>query len=265
MPDLEMAHEHVKFINQAIARLAPRWTTWTLQTIQQRGPLRVANISSALPWIGIQNTAQVVRRMETASLLERPEHGVYALSPLGRSAEPAHRALVSWHRAHFADTGPALAEAERAEDALRRLRGKGAIEVLEALTQYGPLPNGELRAAARLATGTFHYRVNQLKTDQLLTRTSDFSGAKYTLTPAARSLSTVYTELTAFARGSEAVLAPRSGEHSTAAQQTAGTARATAAVRRSPSAFPGLFSHAPDPQPRVPGHITALSRPSRTR
>ncbi|WP_435220719.1 hypothetical protein [Streptomyces sp. Tue6028] len=67
-----------------------------------------------------------------------------------------------------------------------------------------------------------------------------------------------------FSRGSEFSPTPSTVEHSPTAQQ-ADTARATAAVQRSPSAFPGLFSHAPDPQPPVPLHVTALSRPSRTR
>jgi DNA-binding HxlR family transcriptional regulator len=265
VPELLGAEDQAEFVNQAVARLAPRWTTWILQTIQQRGPMRPADISSALPWIGAQNATQIMRRMQIRNLLERPHHGLYAISPLGRSAHNAHRALASWHHTHFGDNAPALAQAERIEDAWRRLRGTGAIEVLHALAQHGPLPNGELRATAQLATGSFHYRVQQLQADQLLTRTSDFRGAKYTLTPAAEALSPVYRELSAFARSSGATLAPAGVNHGTAAQQTAGIARATAAVRRSPSAFPGLFSHSPDPQPRVPTHITALSRPSQTR
>jgi hypothetical protein len=38
-----------------------------------------------------------------------------------------------------------------------------------------------------------------------------------------------------------------------------------AALRRSPAAPSGLFSHAPVPQPRVPATITAQSSPVRSR
>ncbi|SEC12850.1 winged helix-turn-helix transcriptional regulator [Streptomyces sp. 2314.4] len=261
MPDLHIsAAEHAEFVSEAIDRLAPRWTTWTLQTIQQHGQMRFAQIASALPWLGTQNTQQVLRRMQTKGLLDRPRHGVYEVSPRGRSARNAHRALASWHRAHFAESGPVLAEAERTEDALRRLRGKGAVDVLHALSQQGPLPNGELRQAAGLATGSFHYRVQQLQEDQLLTRTGP-SNRAYDLTPAAHALGPVYAELAAF----ESMASSATVRHNPTTRPTAGMARAKAAVRRTPSAFPGLFSHAPEPQPRVPAHVTALSRPSRTR
>ncbi|MFJ4532650.1 winged helix-turn-helix transcriptional regulator [Streptomyces nigrescens] len=260
MYDHTSAKDPTQDVRHAIGRLAPRWTTWTLQTIQQHGQMRFTEIASALPWIGTQNTQWVLRRMLTDGLLDRPQLGLYEVAPLGRHAHNAHRALASWHRAHFSESGPVLAKAERTEDALRRLRGKGAVDVLHALSQHGPLPNGELRDAAGLATGSFHYRVQQLQEDQLLTRTGP-SNRAYDLTPAAQALGPVYVELAAF----ESMASRTTVRHNPTTQPTAGMARANAAVRRTPSAFPGLFSHAPEPQPRVPVHVSALSRPSRTR
>lgn len=268
MPDSTVSTEaHTEFITQATGRLAPRWTTWTLQTVQQHGPMRLGDINSALPWVGVQAMARVVRRLEASDLLERPQHGIYDLSPLGRNAQLAHRALASWHHAQFTDRGPVLADAERTEDALCRLSGKGTIAVLEALEQHGPLPGSELGATAGLATGSLHHRIQQLQTDGLITRTSPFSGrgAEYALTRAAQGLTPVYSELATLARGGESAPSPSGVERRTTAHSVADTARATAAVRRSPAVTPGLFSHAPDPQPRAPMNITELSRPSRTR
>lgn len=264
MPDLSIAPtRHSELVDQAVARLSPRWTTWTLQTIQQRGPMRLADINSALPWVGVRAMAQVVRRMQTSGLLDRPQFGVYDLTPLGRDTQHVHRALSAWHRTHLSDGTSSLAEAERVEDALGRLRGKGTIPLLHALAQHGPLPNGALRDETALATGSFHYRVTQLQTDRLITRTSPFSGrgAEYTLTSAARGLTPVYTELAEFARKSHPA-ASGPDQYRACAQHAI---RASAALRRGPMASSELFSHVPDSQPRVPAYVTALSHPSRTR
>ncbi|MEU1299964.1 winged helix-turn-helix transcriptional regulator [Streptomyces shenzhenensis] len=268
MPDLpRLADDHIDSVISAVSRLSPRWTAWTLQTIQQRGSMRLADINSALPWVGVQAMAQVVRRMQTSGLLERPQFGIYSLTPLGRNAQAVHRALADWHRTQIVSNAPTLARAERTEDALGRLRGKGAIEVLHALAQHGPLSNGELRTAAGLATGSFHYRVHQLQTDQLITRIGPFTGrgANYTLTPAARALAPVYPELSDFARKSNVIAGTDEVQHAAAAEHAATAVRASAATQRSTMASPGLFSHAPAPQPRVPAHVAALSHPSRIR
>ncbi|MFI2263737.1 winged helix-turn-helix transcriptional regulator [Streptomyces tubercidicus] len=261
MPDHRISAHDAALVSKAVDRLAPRWTTWTLQTIAQHSQMRFAKIAAALPWISTQNTQQILRRMHTNGLLDRPEYGVYEVSPSGRNAHSVHRTLASWHRTHSGGSSSAVAEAERTEGALRRLRGEGAIDVLHALSEHGPLPNGELRKASGLATGSFYYRLQQLQEDQLLTRTGSSSRAAYTLTPAAQALGPIYTKLAAF----ESLPPSVTVQHKPTALASASTARADAAVRRTPSGFPGLFSHAPAPQPRVPAHVTTHSHPSRTR
>ncbi|MFE7312870.1 winged helix-turn-helix transcriptional regulator [Streptomyces sp. NPDC057555] len=261
MPDHRISAHDATLVSKAIDRLAPRWTTWTLQTVAQQGQMRFTKIAAALPWLSTQNTQQILRRMHANGLLDRPGHGVYEVSPWGRNAHSVHRTLASWHRTHAGGSGPAVAEAERTEDALRQLRGEGAVEVLHALSEHGPLPYGELRKASGLATGTFHYRLQQLQEDQLLTRTCPSFRAAYGLTPAAQALGPVYAELAAFESVAPSVAVQRNPAELAAARTT----RANAAVQRTPSAFPGLFSHAPAPQPPVPTHLTALSHPSRTR
>ncbi|KIZ14954.1 winged helix-turn-helix transcriptional regulator [Streptomyces natalensis] len=261
MPDHRISAHDTALVSKAIDRLAPRWTTWTLQTIAQHAQMRFAKIAVALPWLSTQYTQQILRRMHTNNLLDRPDYGVYELSPSGQNACSVHRTLASWHRTHAGGNSPAVAEAERTEDALRQLRGEGAVEVLHTLSKHGPLPHGELRKASGLATGSFHYRLQQLQEDQLLTRTGPSFRAAYALTPAAQELGPVYAELAAF----ESMAASVAVQHKPAALATASTTRANAAVQRTPSALPGLFSHAPAPQPRVLAHVTALSHPSRTR
>ncbi|MCI3270621.1 winged helix-turn-helix transcriptional regulator [Streptomyces cylindrosporus] len=269
MPDLANSPTpHTELVDQAVARLSPRWTTWTLQTMQQHGPMRLTELNSALPWVGVHAMAQIVRRMQTSNLLDRPQFGVYDLTPLGRHTNDVHRALSAWHRIHLTDGTSSPGEAERVqpepvEVVLSRLRGKGTIPLLHTLAQHGPLPNGALRDEAGLATGSFHYRITQLQTHQLITRTSPFSGrgTEYTLTSAARGLTPVYAELAEFARkATPATALP--DEHGATAQYAI---RASAAVHRSPVASSELFSHVPDSPPRVPAYVTALSHPSRTR
>ncbi|GGU68529.1 MULTISPECIES: hypothetical protein [Streptomyces] len=261
MRDHRVSAHDAALVSKAIGRLAPRWTTWTLQTIAQHGQTRLTKIAAALPWLSTQNTQQILRRMHTNGLLDQPDYGLYEVSPSGRNAHSVHRTLASWHRTHTGGSGPAVAEAERTEDALRRLRGEGAVDVLHALSEHGPLPHGELRKASGLATSSFYYRLQQLQDDQLLTRTGPSFRAAYTLAPAAQALGPIYRELAAFGSMAPSVAVQRKP----AALATASTARANAAVRRTPAALPGLFSHASTPQPRVPAHVTALSHPSRTR
>ncbi|MCF3172594.1 winged helix-turn-helix transcriptional regulator [Streptomyces sioyaensis] len=157
MPDHRISAHDATLVSKAIDRLAPRWTTWTLQTVAQHSQMRFTKIAAALPCLSTQNTQQILRRMHANGLLDRPGHGVYEVSPWGRNAHSVHRTLASWHRTHAGGSGPAVAEAERTKDALRRLRGEGAVEDLHALSEHSPLPHGELRKASGLATGTFHY------------------------------------------------------------------------------------------------------------
>lgn len=243
-------------IRHAVDVLAPPWTSWTLQTLREHGSMRQRELTAAMPWLNTQSTQQVLLRMQSSGLLVKPERGCYAPSRLGEHAYPAHRALASWHARHFEQDNRAWKPADRIEDALARLRGKGIIEVLTALEQHGPLRPVALREAAGLASGSFHYRTQQLLGDGLVTRLGPDQHFAYTLTPAARHFAPVYAELNDFGRRSQAN------------QQTVGqTSRARAARQHSPTApaTTGLFSHPPEPQPRVPAYITALSHPSRMR
>lgn len=244
-------------IRHAVDVLAPPWTSWTLQTLREHGPMRQRDLTAAMPWLTTQSTQQVLLRMQSSGLLVKPERGCYAPSRLGEHAYPAHRALASWHTRHFEQDNKDWKPADRIEDALARLRGKGTIEVLTALEQHGPLRPVALREAAGLPSGSFYYRTQQLLGDELVTRLGSEQHFAFTLAPAARRLAPVYAELHDF------------GRRSKDSQHTVGQAsRARAARQHSPATATvtaGLFSHPPEPQPRVPAYITALSHPSRMR
>lgn len=248
-------------INHAIGVLAPLWTSWTLETLRERGPLRAWELKTAMPWLNGSNMSQVLLRMRSSGLLDKPERGGYAPSPLGQRAYPAHRALASWHARHLEVENRAWKRGDRVEDALARLRGKGTVEVLTTLEQNGPLGSGALREATGLASGSFHYRSQQLLDDGLVTRLGPEHHVVYTLTPAARQLAPVYAELHDFGRRSQAAAAGPPNERSALAS------RAHAARQGSPGAprATGLFSHPDQPPPRVPAYVTALSHPARTR
>ncbi|MEU5838714.1 hypothetical protein ABZ820_34330 [Streptomyces diacarni] len=248
-------------IHHAVGVLAPLWTSWTLETLREQGPLRAPQLRSAMPWLNTATLHQVLLRMRASDLLARPERGCYAASALGQDARPVHRALASWHAQHF-DVGNAWRRPDRVEDALSRLRGKGTVDVLTALEEHWPLRPGALCSATGLATGSFHYRTQQLLDDGLVTRLGSDQRFAYSLAPAARGLAPVFVELHDFGRLSEAAAA---AEH--ANERSAVASRAHAARQHSPAAprATGLFSHPDQPPPRVPAYVTALSHPARPR
>ncbi|MGY1435414.1 winged helix-turn-helix transcriptional regulator [Streptomyces reniochalinae] len=249
-------------IHHAVGVLAPLWTSWTLETLRERGPLRAPQLASATPWLNTATLHQVLLRMRTSDLLAKPERGCYAASPLGQDTRPVRHTLASWHARHFEVGATAWRQPDRVEDALTRLRGKGTLDVLTTLEENGPLRPGALREATGLATGSFHYRTQQLLDDGLVTRLGPDQRSAYTLTPAARGLAPVYAELHDFGRRTQA-----NGAAGQANERSAVASRAHAARQHSPSAqrVTGLFSHPDQPPPRVPAYVTALSHPARRR
>ncbi|MFG3255275.1 hypothetical protein [Streptomyces sp. NPDC048172] len=249
-------------VHHAVEVLAPRWTSWTLRTLGKHGPVPVRELATAMPWLTPGSAHQVVMRMEASGLVTRPERGVATLTGLGRKTDSTHRALASWHQRHFEQNNTLWKRADRVEDALAPLRGKGTLDMLSALDGHGPLRPGELREAAGFATGSFHYRTQQLLDDGLVTRLGPEQHFAYALTPAARQLAPVYAELHDFGHRRQAAQGQGRADRPAAL-----ASRATAARRPSPAApaARGLFSHPPAPQPRVPAYVTALSHPSRTR
>ncbi|MFD7867889.1 hypothetical protein [Streptomyces sp. NPDC059783] len=103
------------------------------------------------------------------------------------------------------------------------------------------------------ASTTFQ-RMKRLQKDGLVTRTGSRWGDPYVLTEAGQALGPVYAAVGRWSapvphRASTSAAPPAPTAHREAPTSVGRTA---AALGRSPAAPPSLFSHAPQPQPRVP-------------
>lgn len=259
-------------VEDALALIAPKWTTWSVQTLAQQGePLRVCDIAARLPFVSEQLVSKRLTQMQADGLVIRTgDHprSPYWLSTFGTALAPVHQALADWSHAHLG-LGP-MAGAERVEDAVRRLHLRHSTAVIQVLDTAGPLRFTDLAVQAGLAANA-HQRLIRLQLDGLVTRTGPHSRDPYVLTDAGAALGPVYA---AVAHWRDPTATPRRSDTApvvAATRTRARTAlalkgiRTAAALRRSPLVPGGLFSHAPQPQPRVPAAVTALSAPPRSR
>ncbi|WP_224317130.1 winged helix-turn-helix transcriptional regulator [Streptomyces olivaceus] len=168
-----------------------------------------------------------------------------------------------------------MVEAERVEDALHRSHLRHSPAVIEALDSAdGPMRFVHIAEAAHLDNGLARQRLLRLQTDGLVTRTGSRHGDPYVLTDAGQALGAVYASAESWSqpfalRGGTA--APRPAAAATRTHvgiplgAEADSARTAAALRRSAAASNVMFSHAPQPEPRVPAAVTAQSAPGRGR
>jgi DNA-binding HxlR family transcriptional regulator len=243
---------------QTLARLSPRWTTWTLLTLQRHHHLRLSELGHALPWISGTSLSQQMPRLQHHGLVDRTGRGQYQLTDAARQLGPVYGALTSWERTHFPTDQP-TAEAERIETALARLRPRDTTTVLHFLAQHPRASFTELQQRIG-RPGSAYARLQRMQTDALLARTGH---GRYELTETGAALGPVYQALNTWSPGPTTAPAP---VHFTApvVQETV-SARATAALRRTTTAVQGLFSHAPAPESAAPASWTAASRPLHTR
>ncbi|MFD9403071.1 winged helix-turn-helix transcriptional regulator [Streptomyces sp. NPDC060011] len=260
-------------VEDALSLIAPKWTTWSAQTLaQQGGPMRVRDVAARLLFISEQLVGKRLTQMHADGLVTRAgdRHGApYQLSGFGNSLSSVHRALSDWSQAHL-PLGK-VAGAERVEDAVRRrLHLRHSTAVIQVLDAGGPTRFVHIAEEAGLDNGFTRQRLNRLQLDGLVTRTGPRHGDPYVLTDAGRALGPVYA---AVERWSNPVATPRPAATPVAAATRTHTGiplgsdgiRTAAALRRSTAAPSSLFSHAPQPHPRVPAAVTARSAPSRGR
>lgn len=259
-------------VEDALSLIAPKWTTWSAQTLaQQGGPMRVRDVAARLPFVSEQFVGKRLAQMHADGLVTRAgdRHGApYQLSGFGNSLSSVHRALSDWSQAHLS-LGK-VAGAERVEDAVRRLHLRHSTAVIQVLDAGGPARFVHIAKQAGLESSFTRQRLIRLQLDGLVTRTGPRHGAPYVLTDAGRALGPVYA---AVERWSNPVAAPRPAAAPVAAATRTHTGiplgpdgiRTAAALRRSTAAPSSLFSHAPQPQPQVPTAVTAQSAPSRGR
>ncbi|MCZ1008399.1 winged helix-turn-helix transcriptional regulator [Streptomyces lydicus] len=261
-------------VEAALALIAPKWTTWTAQTLAQQGHhMRVRDVAAGLPFISEQLVGKRLAQMHADGLVTRTDgsHGApYQLSALGESLSRVHRALSDWSQAHLS-LGK-VAGAERVEDAVRRLHLRHSTAVVQLLDEGGPMRFVDIAEEAGLDNGFTRYRLNRLQADGLVTRTGPRHGAPYVLTDAGRALGPVYSAVEHWsnpvaARSNAAPPTPvrAATRMHTSVPPGSDSIRTAAALRRSTAAPSTLFSHAPQPQPRVPAAVTAQSAPGRGR
>lgn len=259
-------------VEDALSLIAPKWTTWVMQTLaQQHQPMRVRDIGARLPFVSQPVLSKRLAQMNSDGLVTRGEdlRAPYQLTSFGTSLSPVHQALASWSHDHFLFTLGSMASVKRVEDALRRLHLRHTTAVIQALDD-GPMRFVRLSEAVGLDDPYTRQRLIRLHADGLVTRTGTRHGAPYTLTAAGRALRPVYAAVEHWS--SPAAPARPAATPAATATRTLNTTpirpdgiRTAAALRRSPAAPGGLFSHAPQPQPRVPVTITAQSSPTRGR
>ncbi|MFE9597172.1 winged helix-turn-helix transcriptional regulator [Streptomyces hokutonensis] len=258
-------------VEDAFSLIAPKWTTWSAQTLAQHGrPMRVRDVAAGLPFVSEQLVSKRLAQMHTDGLVTRTNdgHGApYQLSAFGESLAPVHRALADWSQTNLSLGN--VAGAERAENAVRRLFLRHSTTVIQIL-DAGTTRLGHIAGAAGLDSGTTRQRLSRLEADGLVARTGPRHGDPYVLTDAGRALGPVYAAVehwsTPFSSPRHpSPPAPAATRTHTGVPLGADGNRTTAALRRSTAAPSAFFSHAPQPQPRVPASVTARSAVSRAR
>ncbi|WP_328691534.1 winged helix-turn-helix transcriptional regulator [Streptomyces caniferus] len=122
-------------VEDALSLIAPKWTTWSAQTLAQQGrPMRVREVAARLPFVSEQFVGKWLATMHADGLVARVEdrHGApYRLSAHGESLSRVHRALSDWSLANLS-LGK-VAGAERVEEAVRRLHLRHSTAVIQIL------------------------------------------------------------------------------------------------------------------------------------
>ncbi|MCX5230458.1 winged helix-turn-helix transcriptional regulator [Streptomyces sp. NBC_00233] len=261
-------------IENALAVMGPKWTTWTVMTMAQEGrPLRVRDVAARLPFVSEQLVGRRLAAMHADGLVTRADTrrgAPYQLSALGESLTHVHRTLADWSR-NYLSSG-AIAEAERVEDAVQRLRLRHTTAMVQVLGAGGPMRFVHIAEQAGLDYAFTQHRLLRLQADGLVTRTGPRHGDPYVLTEAGQALGPVYATIEHWSAPLATRRAPAPPTPVATAQRThsgvplgADGARTAAALRRSAAVPTSLFSHAPQPQPRVSVSVTAQSAPGRSR
>jgi DNA-binding HxlR family transcriptional regulator len=261
-------------VEDALSLIAPRWTTWSAQTLAQQGrPMRVGEVADQLPFISEPFVSKRLAQMHADGLVVRVgDHrsAPYQLSAFGESLSSVHDALSDWSQAHL--SLGRMAGAERVENAVQRLHLRHSTAVLQLLDANGPMRFGHISEETGLDNGYTRYRLNRLQADGLVARTGPRHGDPYVLTDAGRALGPVYeaveywnNPVTAWRNSAPPAPVTTANRTHTGVPLGSDGVRTAAALRRSTPAANALFSHAPQPQPHVPTAVTTRSTPSRGR
>ncbi|MFJ3283064.1 winged helix-turn-helix transcriptional regulator [Streptomyces halstedii] len=164
---------------------------------QVNGPVRVRDVAAQLPFVSEQFVGKRLATMHADGLVIRDDDrrgAPYRLSALGTSLAPVLRTVSDWSRTHLSQEP--MAEAERVEDALRRLHLRHSTAVIQALDSAdGQMRFVHIAEAAGLDNGIARQRLVRLQADGLVTRTGFRHGDPYVLTDAGQALGAVYASV----------------------------------------------------------------------
>ncbi|MFF3536413.1 winged helix-turn-helix transcriptional regulator [Streptomyces sp. NPDC002466] len=254
--------------------IGPKWTAWSAMTLAQEvRSMRVRDVAARLPFVSEQFVGKRLGTMHADGLVTRDDDrrgAPYRLSMLGKSLSPVYRTVSDWSHAYL-PLGR-MAEAERVEDALRRLHLRHSTAMIQVLDAGGPMRFVHIAEETGLDNSLARQRLLRLQADGLVARTGPRHGDPYVLTDAGQALGAVYASVEHWSdpvaarrtSSTPARVAAATRTHANV-QLTADSARTAAALRRSAAAPTALFSHAPQPQPRVSAAVTAQSAPGRGR
>ncbi|MET8412060.1 winged helix-turn-helix transcriptional regulator [Streptomyces sp. NPDC005195] len=142
-------------VEDALSLIAPKWTTWSAQTLaQQGGPMRVRDVAARLPFLSEQLVGKRLAQMHADGLVTRAgdrRGAPYQLSGFGNSLSSVHRALSDWSQANLPLGN--VAGAERVEDAVRRLHLRHSTAVIQVLGAGGPMRFVHIAEEAGLDNG----------------------------------------------------------------------------------------------------------------
>jgi DNA-binding HxlR family transcriptional regulator len=88
--------------HEAVELIGRRWTGAIVAVLLAEGPMRFSEIAQAVPQISDRLLSERMKELEARGVVERsvdpgpPVKVEYALTPMGRSLEPALSALRTW-------------------------------------------------------------------------------------------------------------------------------------------------------------------------
>ncbi|WP_164836378.1 hypothetical protein [Actinacidiphila soli] len=258
---------NAQHVEAALSLIAPEWTVGA-DFCQHGDPMRVRDVAAGLRFVGEQLVGKRLAQMHADGLVTRAadRHSApFQLSGFGNWLSSVHRALSYWSQTNLS-LGK-VAGTERVEDAVRRLHLRHSTAVIQVFGAGGPVRFVHIAEEAGLDNGFTRQRLNRPQLDVLVARTGPRHGDPYVLTDAWRALGPVYAAVKHWSNP----VAPQRPATAAATRTHTGiplgsdSIRTAAALRRTTAAPSALFSHAPQPQPRVPLAVTARSAPSRGR
>ncbi|MFJ5879863.1 winged helix-turn-helix transcriptional regulator [Kitasatospora cineracea] len=258
-------------VEAALRRLAPNWTTDIVRAIAKYGPaLQVRDVAGHVPALSESYAGKRLAAMRQDGLVDRDDafdkRAPYRLSQQALTLGPVYRSLSQWSSEHIAPT--MLERPGRIEDALQRLQPVETTRIVQLLADGGSMDFSRIAAESGVYRQLITPRLARLQADGLVVSTGGRNHGLYTLTEAGQALGPVYTAVRQWhdrhtGKGPGHAPAAKVRSLTTPAEGVQGP-RTAAALRRSPVP-PSLFSHAPQPQPRVPSAVTAASHPGRGR